>query len=69
VADGFTYIIPDIAFREVAKIQPINFTLQAIGNQLKEDGMLVPGPNNLSVQKRFQGQRVRVWQLPADILG
>ena len=69
VADGFTYIIPDIAFREVAKIQPINFTLQAIGNQLKEDGMLVPGPNNLSIQKRFNGQRVRVWQLPAHILG
>ena len=69
VLDGFAYIIPDIAYREVCKVQPVNFTLQAIGNQLREDGLLIAGAGNLSVQKRLNGQRVRVWQFTADILG
>lgn len=36
--------------------------------QLREDGILIPGPNNLSIQKRVNGSRVRFWQLTGDFL-
>jgi len=65
--DGFVYLLPDIAYREVCRIQDVNFTLQAIGSQLKEDKLLIPGTTNLSSQKRLNGQRVRVWQFPVDV--
>lgn len=65
--DGFVYLLPDIAYREVCKIHDVNFTLQSIGSQLKEDKLLIPGTTNLSIQKRLNGQRVRVWQFPVDV--
>lgn len=65
--DGFVYLLPDIAYREVCKIHDVNFTLQAIGSQLKEDKLLIPGTTNLSIQKRLNGQRVRVWQFPVEV--
>lgn len=65
--DGFAYIIPDIAYREVVKVQPIQFTMQAIGNQLKEDGLLVAGNRNLSTQKRVNGRTVRLWRLKGEV--
>jgi len=37
-----------------------------VSMQLKEDGILIPGPNNLSTQKRVRGGRVRFWQLTAE---
>ncbi|MDL1902052.1 DUF927 domain-containing protein [Anaerolineae bacterium CFX9] len=66
---GFVYLLPEIAHREVNRVQPLRFTVTAIGMQLKEDGLLVPGPNNLSTQKRVRGGRVRFWQLTSDALG
>ncbi len=57
--DNFVYLLPEIAHREVNRVQPLRFTATAIGMQLKEDGILIPGPNNLSVQKRVRGGRVR----------
>lgn len=65
--DGFVYLLPDIAYREVCRIHEVNFTLQAIGSQLKEDKLLIPGTTNLSIQKRLNGQRVRVWQFPVEV--
>lgn len=67
--DGFIYLLPEIAHREVNRVQPLRFTVTAIGMQLKEDGLLIPGLNNLSTQKRVRGGRVRFWQLTCDSLG
>ena len=63
------YLLPEIAHREISRVQPLRFTVTAIGMQLKEDGLLVPGPNNLSTQKRVRGGRVRFWQLTGESLG
>ncbi len=67
--EGFVYLLPEIAHREVNRVQPLRFTVTAIGMQLKEDGLLIPGQNNLSTQKRVRGGRVRFWQLTCDALG
>ena len=64
--DTYVYLLPEIAFKEVNKVQTIHFNTTAIGIQLKEDGILIPGPNNLSTQKRVRGGRVRFWQLTAE---
>jgi hypothetical protein len=37
--------------------------------QLKEDGLLIPGKSNLSVQKSVRGSIIRLWRLKSDILG
>ena len=49
-----------------SRVQPLRFTVTAIGMQLREDSILIPGPNNLSVQKRIRGSRVRFWQLTSE---
>jgi hypothetical protein len=67
--EGFVYLLPEITHREVNRVQPLRFTVTAIGMQLKEDGLLIPGPNNLSTQKRVRGGRVRFWQLTCESLG
>ncbi len=67
--EGYVYLLPEIAHREVNRIQPLRFTVTAIGMQLKECGLLIPGPNNLSTQKRVRGGRVRFWQLTCESLG
>jgi len=64
--EGFVYLLPEIAHREVNRVQPLRFTVAAIGMQLREDGILIPRPNNLSVQKRVRGGRVRFWQLTSE---
>jgi hypothetical protein len=66
--DGAIYLLPEIAFKEVNKVQLLRFTVTAIGMQLKEDGILIPGPNNLSTQKRVRGGRVRFWKLTTETL-
>ncbi len=67
--EGFVYLLPEIAHREVNRVQPLRFTVTAIGMQLREDGILIPGPNNLSTQKRVRGSRVRFWQLTSESFG
>ena len=64
----FVYLLPDIALREVNKLQPMHFTTTAIGMQLKEGGILIPGSSGLTTQKRVRGSRVRFWQLTAESL-
>ncbi|MDX1991996.1 MAG: DUF927 domain-containing protein [bacterium] len=64
--EGFVYLLPEIAHREVNRVQPLRFTVTAIGMQLREDGILIAGPNNLSTQKRVRGSRVRFWQLTSE---
>ena len=64
--ERFVYLLPEIAHREVSRVQPLRFSAHAIGMQLKEDGILIPGSNNLSTQKRIRGGRVRLWQLRPD---
>lgn len=67
--EGFVYILPDVALREVNKIQPLKFTAYAIGSQLREDGLLIPGKANLSVQKSVRGSVIRLWRLKSEVLG
>ena len=67
--EGFVYLLPEIAHREVNRVQPLRFTVTAIGMQLREDSILIPGSNNLSTQKRVRGGRVRFWQLTCESLG
>ena len=64
--DQYVYLLPEIAHREVNRVQPLRFSAHAIGMQLKEDGILISGSNNLSTQKRIRGGRVRLWQLRPD---
>ena len=67
--ESFIYLLPEIALREVNKVQPLRFSATAIGMQLKEDGLLLAGNTSLTIQKRVNGARVRVWQLTAQSLG
>ena len=49
--DRYVYLLPDIALREVNKLQPMHFTATAIGMQLREDELLIPGSSGLTTQK------------------
>jgi len=67
---NFVYLLPEVAYREANRVQPLRFTVSAIGSQLREDGCLVTasGDPHLAVQVRIRGNRTRVWRLRADIL-
>ncbi|MCD4685697.1 MAG: hypothetical protein K8S97_07160 [Anaerolineae bacterium] len=67
---NYVYLLPEVAFRAVNRVQPIKFTVSAVGTQLREEGHLVPGSstNHLTVQMRVRGNRVRLWRLKAQIL-
>jgi hypothetical protein len=67
--EGFVYLLPEIVHREVNRVQSLRFTVTAIGMQLREDGILLPGTNTLTTQRRVRGGRVRLWQLKSDFLG
>jgi hypothetical protein len=67
--ESFIYLLPDVALREVNKVQPLRFTAYAIGTQLKEDGVLLPGKTNLTVQRSVRGNVIRLWRLKPEILG
>ncbi len=69
VDERYVYLLPDVAHRAVLRVQPLKFNTPAIGAQLKEDGWLIPGTNNLTVQRRIRGIPTRLWQLKADFLG
>jgi hypothetical protein len=66
----YLYLLPEVAYREVNRVQPLKFTVAAIGTQLREEGWLVPGnsSSHLTVQLRVRDNRVRLWRLKADIL-
>lgn len=66
--DNYVYLLPEIALKAVNHVQPLNFGANAIGKMLKEDGFLLPGNLNLTVQRRVRGGRVRLWQLKSEIL-
>lgn len=61
-------LLPDIAFREVARGGALKFSATDIGKQLREDGWLIPGTNSLTVQRRVRSVPTRFWQLKADFL-
>ena len=61
-------ILPDVAYRAVARIHPLQFNTAAIGAQLQEDGWLIPGNNSLTVQRRVRGVPTRFWQLKAGFI-
>ena len=67
--EGFVYLLPDVALKEVNRIQPLRFTVYAIGSQLREEGLLIPGTSNLTVQKSVRGSVIRLWRLKTDLLG
>ncbi len=66
----YLYLLPEVAYREVNRVQPLRFSVAAIGSQLREEGILMPGSssNHLTVQMRVKDTRVRVWRLKAEIL-
>jgi hypothetical protein len=68
--EEFLYLLPEIALREVKPTQSLNFTTKSIGDQLREDGWLIPGnsPSHLTVQIRIRDHRVRAWRLKRSIL-
>jgi hypothetical protein len=66
--EHYVYLLPDVAHRAVLRVQPLKFNTPAIGAQLKEDGWLIPGTNNLTIQRRIRGIPTRLWQLKADFL-
>ncbi|HEX2906800.1 MAG TPA: hypothetical protein VHO69_08070, partial [Phototrophicaceae bacterium] len=61
-------ILPDVAYRAIARIHPLKFNTAAIGAQFQEDGWLIPGVNSLTVQRRVCGIPTRFWQLKADFI-
>jgi len=65
----YVYLLPEVAFRAVEEILPLKFTTSAIGSQLREDGILVPGTSqsHLTIQLRVRGSRVRLWRLRRDL--
>lgn len=67
--ERYVYLLPDVAHRAIVRVQPLKFNTPAIGAQLKEDGWLIPGTNNLTVQRRIRGIPTRLWQLKTDFLG
>lgn len=66
----FIYLLPEISLREVKPTQSLNFTTKSIGDQLREDGWLIPNTadGRLTIQKRLRGNRVWVWCLKREIL-
>ena len=46
-----------------------HFTKTAIGTQLREDGQLFPGKDNLTVQRSVRGHIIRFWRINSEILG
>jgi hypothetical protein len=66
----YVYLLPEISYRAIQRIRPLNFSAAAIGSQLKEDGWLVPSgsDSHLTTQLRIRGNRARVWRLKATLL-
>jgi len=67
----FIYLLPEISLREVKPTQSLNFTTKSIGDQLREDGWLLPNTTDgrLTIQKRLRGNRTWVWCLKREMLG
>ena len=67
----FIYLLPEISLREVKPTQSLSFTTRSIGDQLREDGWLLPNTSDgrLTIQKRLRGTRVWVWCLKREMLG
>jgi len=65
----FIYLLPEISLREVKPTQSLNFTTKSIGDQLREDGWLLPNTTDgrLTVQRRFRGHRAWVWCLKREM--
>jgi hypothetical protein len=67
--DDLVYLLPDLVLREINRTHPLRFTRAAIGSQLREDGLLIPGRDNLTVQRSVRGHVIRLWRLKAASLG
>jgi hypothetical protein len=65
----FIYLLPEISLREVKPTQSLNFTTKSIGDQLREDGWLLPNTadGRLTIQKRLLGNRAWVWCLKREM--
>jgi hypothetical protein len=66
----YIYLLPEVAYREINRVQPLRFSVSAIGGQLREDGILLAfsGDRHLTIQIKVRGNRVRVWRLKAETL-
>jgi len=65
----FIYLLPEISLREIKPTQSLNFTTKSIGDQLREDGWLIPNTTDgrLTIQKRLRGNRAWVWCLKREM--
>jgi hypothetical protein len=68
--EQYIYLMPDLAYREVSRVQPLKFTVSAIGAQLRDEGWLIPSEEDrhLTVQVRLRGIKTRMWRLKAQVL-
>jgi hypothetical protein len=64
------YLLPEISLREVKPTQSLNFTTKSIGDQLRDEGWLLPSSTDerLTIQRRFRGHRAWVWCLKREVL-
>jgi len=53
--ENYVYLLSDVAHCAVLRVQTLKFNTPAIGVQLKEAGWLIPGTDNLMVQRQIQG--------------
>jgi len=68
--EQYIYLMPDLVYREVSRVQPLKFTVGAIGAQLRDEGWLIPSEEDrhLTVQLRLRGSKTRMWRLKAQVL-
>lgn len=64
----YLYLLPDVTYLAVNRVQALKFSATAISAQLKEEGWLIPGTNTVTVQRRIQGITTRFWQLRVSCL-
>jgi hypothetical protein len=68
--EQYIYLMPDLVYREVNRVQPLKFTVASIGAQLRDEGWLIPSEedNHLAMRVRLRGIRTRMWRLKAQVL-
>ena len=69
------YLYPQMAYAEVQKLLLssggglLKLSRAAIGQQLADEGVLIPGSSGLAVFVWYRGKSSRVWKFPKEALG
>ena len=67
--EQFIYLLPEVAYRAVNRVQTLKFTTAAIGSQLREDGWLITNNSDrhLTVRMKLRGSTTRMWRLTINV--